>query len=342
MSISRRKFLPLLGAAALSPSLMSFSEETQTDTISKILPPALKKGATIAVTSPAGALRDLSTATKFKSKLQSLGFNVVMGETVNAKFGYLAGEDDLRVNELQRFFSDPAIDAIVCMKGGYGCMRIIDKLDYALIRKNPKIFMGFSDITALLNAVYLKSGVVTFHGPVGNSSWNDFSLLHINSVLMHGHQTIYRSPAKPEDEVKVVRAGKAEGILFGGNLSVLCGMIGTPYFPELKGAILFLEEVKEEPFRIDRMFAQLRLAGAFEKINGLIIGKFRDCIPEEPDFAFSSDEVIQQYFANAPFPVISNAMIGHIADKFTIPVGIRAQLDSESKSFRLLEPAVLT
>jgi muramoyltetrapeptide carboxypeptidase len=275
-------------------------------------------------------MRDLSGVDEFKPILEGFGFRVRIGETCRAKFGYLAGSDHLRRTELESFFSDPEVDAIVCMKGGYGCSRIIDTLNYDLIKKQPKIFMGFSDITA-----------ITFHGPVGNSSWNDYSYAHIAEVLMAGKKHRYFPGPESADKPVTYSSGTAQGVLYGGNLSVLCGLLGTPYFPDLHGALLFLEEVKEEPFRIDRMLAQMRLAGVFDQVNGIIIGKFRDCIAEEPDFAFTVDEIFKQYFSKLNKPVYAGAMIGHIRNKYTLPVGLKALMNADKGTIELLESAVV-
>lgn len=339
MDISRRKFIPSLAAACMAPGLFSFTGEDHT-VLPNIRPNALKKGDLIAITSPAGVLRDFSQADAFANRLQSLGYRVLLGDTVRSKAGYLAGSDELRRNELMRFFADEKVKAIVCMKGGYGTTRIIDQLDYNLIRKNPKIFMGFSDITALINAIYKKSGLVCFHGPVGNSSWNDYSLTYMNSVLVHAHKTHYRPGTDNEDAIHTITGGKAEGELAGGNLSVLAGLTGTPFFPDLRGKLLFLEEVKEEPFRIDRMLSQWRLAGELEKPAGIIIGKFRDCVAEEKDFSFTCEEVLNHYFSALKIPVYSGAMIGHIINKYTLPIGVRAIMDADKGEIQLLEPAV--
>ena len=341
MIMNRRTFLPALAALGVSPFLSGFSLEEIRSIPKILLPQALKKGDLIAVTSPAGAMRDLSGVDEFKSILEGFGFRVRIGETCRSKFGYLAGSDQLRRTELESFFSDDEVNAIVCMKGGYGCSRIIDTLDYELIRKRPKIFMGFSDITALINAIHLKTGLVTFHGPVGNSSWNDYSFAHIAEVLMAGKKHRYFPGPESADKPVTYASGTAQGVLYGGNLSVLCGLIGTPYFPDLHGALLFLEEVKEEPFRIDRMLAQLRLAGVFDQVNGIIIGKFRDCIAEEQDFAFTVDEIFKQYFSKLNKPVYAGAMIGHIRNKYTMPVGVKASMNADKGTIELLESAVV-
>lgn len=341
MKISRRQFIPaaLSGMAVIGFSSFINLEEKQRP--SAIKAPALKRGDLIAVTSPAGALRDAETAHEFKKKLEDLGFRVKMGESVFSKEGYLAGSDDLRSRELMQLITDKNVNAIVAMKGGYGCARILDKIDYDIIRQHPKIIMGFSDITSLINAIYEKSGLICFHGPVGNSSWGDFTMKYVESVLMEAHSTHYYPGKKAEDQIRTISPGEADGILVGGNLSVFCSMIGTPYLPDPNGKILFLEEVKEEPFRIDRMLAQLKLSGYLQSLKGIVIGKFRDCVAEEKEFEIKTEVLFDTYFKSLGIPVYSGAMIGHISDKYTLPIGANVRMNANKGEMQLLEPAVM-
>jgi len=349
MKWTRREFIPAMAAICVGaglPVTISADPEKEKKNLHQdrvtIKPPALKKGDKIAITSPAGALREHTDADKFKKLLEKLGFEVIMGMTVKAKHGYFSGTDEMRLNELHKFFADKTIKGIVCMKGGYGCARIIDQLDYEMISKNPKIFMGFSDITALIHSIYHYSGVVTFHGPVGNSSWNEYSVDYITRTVMLGEKVKY-SPGSDvkNDPIVTYKSGIAEGKLAGGNLSVLCSLAGTKWFPETAGRVLFLEDVHEEPYRLDRMLQQLKLMGVFENISGLVLGKFPKCFAEEPDFAFSIPEVFSQHFSKAKFPVYSGAMIGHVANKYTLPIGINARMDADKGTIELLEEAVV-
>jgi muramoyltetrapeptide carboxypeptidase len=347
--LSRRAFIPALGAAMISAGLplnIKLGEddenlnEEKKDPLTIIKPRALKRGDLLAVTSPAGPLRDVKEADKFKLLLEGLGFRVVMGKTVKTKTGFLAGPDDMRLQELHQFFLDPEVKGIVCMKGGWGCGRILDKIDYDLIRSHPKILIGFSDITSLINAIWLYSGVIAYHGPVGNSSWNDYSVDYLMRVLVKGEKVKYLPGPDKEDTITIHSPGTATGILTGGNLSVMSDLMGTPFFPDLKGKILFLEDVAEEPFRIDRMLTQFRLAGAWRELSGVIIGKCRKCVAEEPDFAFTVDEIYKEHFSGLKIPVYSGAMIGHIVNKYTVPIGIPVTMDANAGSFQLLESAV--
>jgi muramoyltetrapeptide carboxypeptidase len=269
-----------------------------------------------------------------------LGFKVKLGQTLKEKHGYLAGADELRAKEINTFFADKEVQGIFCMKGGWGCARILDKIDYDLIGKNPKVLIGFSDITSLLIAIYSKTGLVTFHGPVGNSGWNEFSVDYIKRVLMKKEAVTYSYPEKDEDKPYIITPGKAKGILVGGNLTVLAGIIGSEYLPDWKNKILFLEEAKEEPYSVDRMLTQLKLAGVLQNISGFIFGKCVKCDAEEPQKAFLLKEVLEQHIKPLGIPAFYGAMIGHIENKYTIPIGIEAEIDAEKNSIKLLDSAV--
>jgi muramoyltetrapeptide carboxypeptidase len=340
---SRRNFIKAAGlitAASLINPSSSFAQIPLTDKI-KIKPPALKSGDTVAITSPAGAVWDENQVGIFSNILKGLGFNVVPGKTLKEKFGYFAGTDEFRANEINEFFGNKKIKGIFCMKGGWGCARILDKIDYELIQKNPKVLIGFSDITALLIAITAKTGLVTFHGPVGNSGWNDFTKTIFSNVTMVANP--YNFPMNPFNEEKIVtvNSGIASGELTGGNLTVLSGIIGSGYLPDWKNKILFLEEAKEEPYSIDRMLTQLKLAGVLNSISGFVFGKCAKCDAEEPLKAFTFGEVILQHVKPLGIPAFSGAMIGHIENKLTVPLGIKATIDSDKGIIKLDENAVV-
>lgn len=339
---SRRDFIRNAGILALGIPLLGKIPEQQTRATAPpaIKPKALKEGDTIAITSPAGAIWDPLQIEKFASILQSLGFKVRLGNTLGEKHGYFAGTDSLRAKELMDLFTDKTIAGIFCMKGGWGCARLLDKLDYDTIGQNPKVLMGFSDITALLIAIYAKTGLVTFHGPVGNSGWNEFSVDYIRRVLMKKEKLVYAYPSVDDDKPYVISPGKVSGKLVGGNLTVLAGIIGSGYLPDWKSKILFLEEAKEEPYSIDRMLTQLKLAGVLQDIRGFIFGKCVKCLAEEPHKAFLFKEVLEQHIKPLGIPAYYGAMIGHIENKFTVPIGTDAQMDAGKFELILQEPAV--
>jgi len=325
---------PLIGHCAVD-------EPKQNGLPGVIKPAALQKGDTVAITSPAGAVWDPALVDKFSTTLQGLGFKVKLGQTLKEKYGYFAGKDELRAKELNGFFADPEVKAIFAVKGGWGCARLLDKLDYELISKNPKIIMGFSDITSLLVAINSKTGLVTFHGPVGNSGWNEFSVDYIKRVLMKKECVAYAYPDVDDDKPYTIMSGRAKGILTGGNLSVIAGIIGSDYLPDWKGKILFLEEVEEEPYSVDRMLTQLKLAGVLKNISGFVFGKCADCVAEEPAKAFLLKEVLEQHIKPLGIPAFYGAMIGHIENKYTIPIGIPAEFDADTGLIKLLECAVI-
>ncbi len=227
------------------------------------------------------------------------------------------------------------------MKGGWGCARILDKLNYELIEKNPKVLIGFSDITTLLNVIYAKTGLITFHGPVGNSGWNDFTSSSFKKVIMKGEACEFPLSPKMEDAFHTINNGKTIGEMIGGNLSVLSGLLGSNYLPDWKGKILFLEEVKEEPYRIDKMLTQLKLNGVLNEISGIVFGKFSKCEAEEPQKAFTFMEVLEQHIKPLGIPSFYGAAIGHTENKITVPIGIKVEMDASKGILKLIENAVV-
>lgn len=235
--------------------------------------------------------------------------------------------------------ADSEVDAVFFARGGWGTARILEHLDFDSIKANPKIIMGFSDITTLLNAITVKTGLITFHGPGGNSTWNSYSVNYIKSLLENAELIKYTNTLE-DSEIVSYSNGVAEGEFFGGNLSVLTSMIGSGYLPNWKGKILFLEDVAEEPYRIDRMLTQLKLNGVFEKVNGVILGSFRKCLAEEPEISYTLEEVFEQHFSNLSIPVYFGAQIGHTRNKFTVPVGVKIKMNADKGEFELLQTAV--
>jgi muramoyltetrapeptide carboxypeptidase len=338
--MKRRKFIQKSGLLAVgSIGLSSFN---YSDLIPRLFPQSLKKGDTIALTAPAGAIFNSKQVTRIESRLVKLGFKVLRGETLNEKYGFLAGSDNFRTAELHSLFKNKTVKAIIAMRGGWGCARILDKLDYELIKSNPKILMGYSDITSLLIAIQQKTGLITYHGPVGYSSWKEFSTFNVFKTIVDGKPFEMKNPIAYSQDLETLTTGKAIGQLIGGNLTVLTSMIGTRHEPDWVNKILFLEETGEEPYRIDRMLWQLKQSQVFDKIKGLVIGAFTKCNPEDPEKSFSLAEILNQHFKDANFPVYKGAVIGHIVPKFTLPIGVNVEMDAEKFKITTLEPSILS
>jgi muramoyltetrapeptide carboxypeptidase len=282
-----------------------------------------------------------------KESMEALGFKVVISDHVTDQWGYFAGHDKLRAEEVNRMFGDPRIDGIVCARGGWGSSRILPYLDYEMIANNPKVIIGYSDVTSLLLGIHAKTGLVTFHGPVGTSEWKDFSVNYFKSILMDGTTVEMTNPHKVEDtltqiddRVYTIRKGKARGPLLGGNLTVLTTIIGSDFLPQWNDAVLFVEDVNENIYRVDRMLTQMKLAGILDQINGFIFGKCTDCDPGEGYGSFTLDQVFNHHIKPLNVPAWSGAMIGHISNKFTVPLGIQAEIDAAKGTIKTLEPAV--
>ena len=341
--MDRRRFiLSTAGIALGAPlALSSFTNQQEEFSETNKKPKALIKGDLIGVTGPAGSIWNKAHITKIENKMAELGFKTKIGQTCYEQDGFLAGNDEMRAAEFMEMIQDKSIRAILTMRGGWGCARILDRLDYKVIRENPKVIMGFSDITSLVNAIYTKSGLVTYHGPCGYSSWGDYTTNNVIKAVVAGNPFTMSNPSNNKEELKTWSSGKAQGKLVGGNLTVIVSMVGTSYEPNWNNKILFLEEIKEEPYRVDRMLWQMKQAGVFEKISGLVIGSFRKCTPEEPEKSFSLEQIFEQHFKNVPFPVYQGASFGHITPKWTLPIGVNAEMDADNFTLTTLERSVV-
>lgn len=343
----RREFLKLLGIgtagvlAAPFPSLPLWAGTLGDAPSGLRLPAPLKKGDLIALAAPAGAVFNRDYIRITTQALQEMGFRVKLGKMIDKMHGYLAGKDLERAEELNLLFADPEVKGIVAMRGGWGCARILPLLDYELIAKNPKMLVGLSDITSLLIALYTKSSMVTFHGPTGYSSWNNFSTDHFLRVVRDNEMLEMRNAPSTQASAYTLVGGKAEGVLVGGNLSVLSAMLGSPFLPDWEDKILFLEDLNEDTYRLDRMLTHLKIAGVFDKIKGFVFGNCRKCVPD-PAGGFSLQQLLHQHFDDMPIPSFYGSQIGHIADKFTVPIGVRAQIDADAKTIRLLQHPMAT
>ena len=283
--------------------------------------------------------------------IESLGFKVKPGAHLYDREGYLAGSDAARAADLNAMFADDGVDAIWCVRGGYGASRILPALDYALMQRKPKALIGYSDITALHVAIHRHAGLVTFHGPVAFRAFTPYSLDELKRVLWTGETPVRLGGPPPferaegrvdwENRVATLVPGTARGRLLGGNLCLMSHLCGTPYFPDLRGAILFLEDVEEAYYRIDRMLTQLWLSGALAGVAGVAFGKFTNC-NSSPFFLQNRplDDILAERCRALGVPAVSGIMVGHIEDQTTLPVGCLAELDADAGTLTLLEPGV--
>jgi len=283
--------------------------------------------------------------------VESLGFKVKPGAHLYDRDGYLAGSDAARAADLNAMFADDGVDAIWCVRGGYGASRILPALDYALMQRKPKALIGYSDITALHVAIHRHAGLVTFHGPVAFRAFTPYSLGELKRVLWTGETPVRLGGPPPferaegrvdwENRVATLVPRRGRGRLRGGKLRLLSHLCGTPYFPDLRGAILFLEDVEEAYYRIDRMLTQLWLSGALAGVAGVAFGKFTNC-NSSPFFLQNRplDDILAERCRALGVPAVSGIMVGHIEDQTTLPLGCLAELDADAGTLTLLEPGV--
>ncbi len=311
----------------------------------RILKPArLKKGDLIGIVAPAGPVLDVSKIDRGVRYLEQLGYHVALGEHVNRIHGYLAGTDEERVADLHSMFEDPRIKAIMAVRGGYGTTRILPLLNYRMIARHPKIFVGFSDITALQLALWRKSHLVTFHGPMLAADFADpvdpFKEEFFWNLL--SSHTKQGKIAFPTDVVPLrLHTGKATGRLLGGNLSLIVSLLGTPYQPDFTDNILCIEDIDEEPYRIDRMLTHARNAGVLEECSGVLAGQFTGCSPKDPTRpSFRTEEVLERAAELAAKPFLSNLPFGHTPRKMTLPLGLKVRVNADAGEIEFLESAV--
>lgn len=304
----------------------------------------LKFGDTLGFIAPSGAVRTEGAIERAVEETRRMGFNVKLGESAGQKYGYLSGSDEVRARDINTMFADDEVDAIICLRGGYGAMRILDMLDYDLIAKHPKIFMGFSDITALHIALLNRCNLATFHGPMAAANWagkplDDFSRESMYRALMHA-EPVGELINPPEYPKQMVNPGQAEGQLVGGNLMLIASSLGTPWEIDTKGRIIFIEEIGERTYCVDRMLTQLRLAGKFDDCAGVVFGDFADCPIEYPEFGLSLDEIIRDVVAPCGKPIFTGLRCGHCTPKLTLPFGVKCRMDADQCTLTVLESAV--
>jgi len=312
-------------------------------------PARLAPGDTIGLIAPASAPPDPKAIDRSVRVLESLGFKVKLAPNVRQRWGFLAGSDRDRAADLMGMFTARKVNAILCVRGGYGSARLLPRLDYGIIRAHPKIFIGYSDITSLHCAFLVKSGLASFHGPMLNS---DFIQPNFPKFTLESFQRTLTQAGPPgsicqgyrKKTVRILRRGMAAGPLIGGNLCILCASLGTQYQPSFKGAILFFEDLDEVPFRFDRMLTQLLNAGLLQQVAGIAIGINQNCFDPKAkrggEYRQSLEEVFQERLLPLRIPIVSGLPFGHIPHNATLPIGLQVRLDGNQGDLQVTEPAV--
>ena len=334
------------GAHAASPATMARR---------LVKPAVLKQGDLVGLIAPGGVVDD-TIIQKCVTNLESLDFKVKLSPNIRAARGGYAGTVQQRLDDLHGMFVDKEVKAIWTARGGSGCTGLLPGIRYDLVRKHAKILIGYSDITALHLALYRRAGLVTFHGPVAWSTPNDYAVSQMQAVLMNPRpqteinmsvENERKASTQAEFALRTFRHGIAEGRLIGGNLSVLSALIGTPYAAEIENHLVFLEDVREPPYRIDRMLTQLQQSvgnrgerDGLKRAAGVMLGVFSRSRATDSDASLTANEVLDDHFSAIPIPAVAGYSFGHIAHQFTIPVGVRARLDTASQTLTLLEAAV--
>ncbi|XHP74746.1 putative murein peptide carboxypeptidase [Arenibacter antarcticus] len=337
-----------MGAICIAPSLLIGQTPPYIPAISPVKAKALKMGDTIGLIAPGFAITD-EVLEKAKETLRSMGFIPYHTDRIHGNHGYFSNTDEERAADLNDIFANPKVDGILCARGGYGCTRIMHMIDYDLIRNNPKVLVGFSDITALLNGIYQKTGLITFHGPVGSTITDDYSIAQLKKVVMHTKTkqllenkefTASEEYSKPEYRRYNICPGKATGKLVGGSLTLVTAMLGTPDEIDFTDTIVCLEEIEEAPYRIDRMLTQLIHSKTFHKAAGIALGVFKGCDRIPDPNTFTLKQVIQDRIAALNIPAVYGLSFGHIDHNFTFPIGVKGSLDADKMQLSILESAV--
>jgi muramoyltetrapeptide carboxypeptidase len=347
MQFTRRSAMAALGAAMALPGPAA-ATTIRPDSIHR-RPPRLRAGDTVGLIEPATASDEAFQLTLVEEAIAAMGLKSKRGASVLGRHGYLANTDEKRAADVNAMFADPDVRAIFAVRGGWGSARLLPYLDWKLIRANPKLLIGFSDITALHMAIAAHGGFTTIHGPNGGSAWGKASVEHFKAVAFDGATPTLTNPDAGEDRLvqrrwrtQAIGQGKARGRLLGGNLTVLTALAGTPWLPDFKGAILFLEDVDEAEYRIDRMLTQLGQAGVLSGLSGVVFGQCTNCVGSSSGNygGFTLSDVLRHHLGRLGIPAFQGAWFGHIADQFSLPVGVMAEIDADAGTIRLLEPAV--
>lgn len=346
--MNRRNFVSTV-ATGLAASAFTASAEAQNNS-TLIRPPRLKPGDVVGVITPSTPATNPDRLALVERTIKHFGLRVKWGKHIGKKSGYFGNPVQERLDDLHAMFRDPEVKGVFPIQGGYGTPQLLDGIDYDLIRRNPKVFTGYSDITALHLAIHKRTGLVTFHGPNVFSTLTDYTQKHFRKAVFDTAPvgTVTNPPEsnslRPKYLLRTIRPGKATGRLVGGNLTLISTTMGTPFEIDTRGAILFLEDIGEEPYRIDRMLTQLRLAGKLDQAAGIIFGDCVGCTPNDykPFVAagFSLGEVLDSILGSVKVPVLSGLTIGHVEDQLTLPMGVMATLDAEAGTLEIKESGV--
>ena len=342
--IDRRMVLGGAGALAALAATPAWPRSAQRLPRSTRKPPRLTIGDTVGVVSPASTLSTDDGLDRAEHWIRGMGLVPKFGPNAGGRFGYLAGTDEQRAADLNAAYADPAVKAVFAVRGGWGGARILPLLDWNTIRANPKLLIGFSDVTALHLAFAARAGFATIHGGNATSSWRKLSWESLWR-LAFAADTPTLGGAEVEAEAgrpgRTIRGGVARGRLLGGNMTILSTLMGTGWLPDMKGAILFLEDVNEAEYRVDRMFQQLKLAGVLDGLAGIVFGQCTSCASTEPDYAgFTLDQLIDHYCAPLGIPAVTGFNTGHIGNQLSLPSGAKVELDGDARTIRVLEAVV--
>lgn len=313
-------------------------------------PPVLRPGDTVGLITPATYVSDPDRLALVARTIDYFGLKMKLGRNVGKRYGYLGGTDEQRLEDLHDMFRDPAVKAVLPIRGGYGSSHLLDRIDYATIRNNPKIFAGYSDITSMHLAIQRRAGLVTFHGPMPLAEFTPFTQAAFRRALFDAHPlgAVTNPPEtntlRPAHPLRTIRGGKARGPLTGGNLTLVVSTLGTPYEIDTRGRVLFLEDVDEQPYSIDRMLTQLRLAGKLAAAAGVVFGECQDCRPADYRPAFESTlslgEVLDNILGKLSVPVFTGLTVGHTGDQLTLPLGVTVTMDADKGELVFEEPAL--
>jgi muramoyltetrapeptide carboxypeptidase len=342
--LNRRAMIQTAAAAALLAPLAAQAAPLPP----RRKPPRLRQGDVVGLVEPAWFTADAFDLQQVMATVRAMGLVPRPAPHLLSRYGYLAGRDEERAGDLNAMFADREVKAIFAVRGGWGCARVLPHLDWDRIRANPKLLIGFSDITALHLALAARTDCPSIHGPTAASAWGALSWDSFRRLVFNAETPTWRSPEGTDDRlaqrsaIRTFRPGRASGPLLGGNLTVLSSLVGTPYLPSFDGAILFIEDTDEAQYRIDRMLTQLSLAGILGRVAGVVFGQCTDCVARNSSSigGFTLSEVLDQHLTPLNVPAFQGALFGHIENQFSIPVGIRAEIDATEGTIRMLEPVV--